>query len=272
MDYTASLGFHAPWLPNTPDGRSYSRSDLAIAFAEGQRAIRELARYNRMSLALFVELLGKGPDELYMIDTPYRAAKLGINLSGYFDSSVYSKVGWTEQEVDLSSAVYPSKEAALWLFIRLMLEEHHFTALTGLGLNWSVPGSHGPVLNAPPVYANHEPPDWENVQTFEQAFDKLSEKERATWLSNIKVQFTKNGDWSKRPEVTFTVPIASTAFVATFTATRGVFVKTIDLEKEDGEVDVQEVTYEYTFPPGLKLMNIPAWLRRNSQGPLVPAP
>jgi membrane-bound ClpP family serine protease len=78
MDYTASLGFHAPWLPKTsPDDHSYTWSDLAGAFTEGQRVIRELAQYNRMSLDLFVELLGKGPNELYMIDTPYRAAKLG---------------------------------------------------------------------------------------------------------------------------------------------------------------------------------------------------
>ncbi len=136
MDYMASLGFHAPWLPNTPDGRSYTRSDLAIAYAEGQRAIRELARYNRMSLALFVELLGRGPNELYMIDTPYRAAKFAINLSGYYDDAVYAKVGWTEQEVELSSAVYPSKEAALWLLLRLGAEEHHFKGLddiSGLG-------------------------------------------------------------------------------------------------------------------------------------------
>jgi hypothetical protein len=128
-------------------------------------------------------------------------------------------------------------------------------------LSFSDPG----VLNAPPVH-HHEPPSWEYVQTFEQALkNEISNGEWATWLSNIKVHFSRKGYRSGRPELTYTVPAVfssgSKTMVATFTATTGLFVRVVDQDKIKSEVGDQEVAYEYALPPGLKLKDIPAWFR-----------
>src|SRR5262249_36484328 len=105
---------------------------------------------------------------------------------------------------------------------------------------------------------------------------EIPKKEWATWLSNIKVQFSRMGYRSGRPELTNTVPAVfspgSKTMVATFTASSGLFVRVVDQDKTRSEVGDQEVAYEYAFPPGLILRDIPAWLRRQAREPLVPTP
>src|SRR5262245_55002326 len=56
--------------------------------------------------------------------------------------------------------------------------------------------------------------------------------------------------------------------IATFTARRGLFVKVVGPDNDNTEWE--QVTYEYAFPPGLILRDIPAWFRRKAQESLVP--
>lgn len=93
------LGFHAPYIdPGTLEDRSYSRTEMAETFEAAiggvTAAIQLFDRRtfggpkvhddNRpwVSSSLFIEMLRKGPNELFAIDTVGKAGRWGIGLVG----------------------------------------------------------------------------------------------------------------------------------------------------------------------------------------------
>ena len=95
------LGFHAPYLvePAEPDDqKKYSRRDMANVFKLAIRSVTDAIELfdrrtrggpglnddNRpwVNASLFIEMLRKGPDELFAIDTVGKSGRWGINLVG----------------------------------------------------------------------------------------------------------------------------------------------------------------------------------------------
>jgi hypothetical protein len=89
---SSQLGFHAPFIIKKllPD-RAYDKDTLAEAYQLGVRAIRDLAKLGQqhnvsdrfLPKALIAELLDKGPDEAFMVDTAFKLVRLDIRLYGY---------------------------------------------------------------------------------------------------------------------------------------------------------------------------------------------
>jgi hypothetical protein len=94
------LGFHAPYLvePAEPDDQKYSRRDMANVFKLAIRSVTDAIELfdrrttggpglnddNRpwVNASLFIEMLRKGPDEMFAIDTVGKSGRWGIKLVG----------------------------------------------------------------------------------------------------------------------------------------------------------------------------------------------
>jgi len=94
------LGFHAPYLvePAKPDDRKYSRRDIVNVFKLAISSVTDAIELfdrrtyggpglnddNRpwVNASLFIEMLRKGPDELFAIDTVGKSGRWGIKLVG----------------------------------------------------------------------------------------------------------------------------------------------------------------------------------------------
>jgi hypothetical protein len=86
MHKSAQLGFHAPYL-NADGGRL---ADAATVFASAIRAIRDLANLGKkygaqeqvMPISLFAELLSTEPNEVFLVDTVFKAIQSNIRIIG----------------------------------------------------------------------------------------------------------------------------------------------------------------------------------------------
>lgn len=84
MSPRAQLGFHAPYL--RLGGADFNEENVRGAYRQATRSIgRLLATSLRvdLDLKLIEEMLARGEDELYMIDTVARLGVFGIGLHGY---------------------------------------------------------------------------------------------------------------------------------------------------------------------------------------------
>lgn len=87
---TAVLGFHAPYVTGLPDQR-YNKDDLELMYQMGIKAIRDLAHLGQrhgtprdfLPKALLAEMLNKGPDQAFIVDTIYKLVHLDIRLFDY---------------------------------------------------------------------------------------------------------------------------------------------------------------------------------------------
>jgi hypothetical protein len=95
LNMLGRLGFHAPYLLHPPE-KNDSQTDLAGTYEEGVRAIGRLLKLgldHKIDLlppGVLADMLEKGPDELFMIDTVFKAIKADIPL--YSDSAVSPKI------------------------------------------------------------------------------------------------------------------------------------------------------------------------------------
>jgi hypothetical protein len=86
MHKSAQLGFHAPYL-NTVGN---PLADAATVFASAIRAIRDLANLGKkygaqervMPISLFAELLSTEPNEIFLVDTVFKAIQSNIRILG----------------------------------------------------------------------------------------------------------------------------------------------------------------------------------------------
>ena len=72
------LGFHAPYLTRDTDKAEY----VIQAYTEGVQAIAKLAQLKIINSDLLVEMLLRGRDEIFMIDTVDKAGRWGFDLAG----------------------------------------------------------------------------------------------------------------------------------------------------------------------------------------------
>ncbi len=89
MHVAADLGFHAPYLITPNDVYDRQAVELAYAVAVSQMAeLMDIGTHpyapgeGSISVRLFLEMLKRGPYELFMIDTPGRALEYEIELFG----------------------------------------------------------------------------------------------------------------------------------------------------------------------------------------------
>jgi hypothetical protein len=95
LHVTGQLGFHAPYIKGIPQ-QTYSALDLEGAYKESIRGIRNLMRLGQkhrasddfMPKTLIAAMLDKGPGEVFLIDTVYKAAKLNVVLYGARKASI----------------------------------------------------------------------------------------------------------------------------------------------------------------------------------------
>ena len=111
MHYSAQLGFHATWL-KVSDQAPASGRDIKDAFRLGQQDIKRLLATKKIPIDLIFEFLDKGPDELFFIDTVYKARTLNISVFGLFDPQSYP---WEDSDENFSG-VSPSETSAIWVF------------------------------------------------------------------------------------------------------------------------------------------------------------
>jgi hypothetical protein len=89
LHVAGQLGFHAPYIKGIPQ-QTYSSLDLETAYKQSIRAIRDLMKLGQrhranddfMPKTLIAAMLDKGPTELFLVDTIYKAAKLNVLLYG----------------------------------------------------------------------------------------------------------------------------------------------------------------------------------------------
>jgi hypothetical protein len=85
----AELGFHAPYITRLPN-QLYTKDEMEEVFRFAIKSIRDLTRLGRehhvpdtfLPTPILAELLDKGPSELFLIDTVYKAAQLKIDVNG----------------------------------------------------------------------------------------------------------------------------------------------------------------------------------------------
>jgi hypothetical protein len=125
MHYSAKLGFHAPWLKDLDYNRSYTAQDILVTATLSQITIKNLMKHGRIPLELLLEFLDKGPNDFYLIDTPYKAARLGILVGGFFNYELYRRqVDWSKD--GWFGLVVPTKETAFWAMLQSgMFEEQN---------------------------------------------------------------------------------------------------------------------------------------------------
>ena len=101
MHQDARLGFHAPFV--IPPKGQYTEQSISDAFKIGTNAVALMMRLGTIEGRfgyegvfpndIMIEILGKGPNEFYEIDTPARAKALGVEVFGFDD------VTWGDKEV-----------------------------------------------------------------------------------------------------------------------------------------------------------------------------
>lgn len=97
MDLSAKLGFHAPYLV-LPDV-NFTSQDIGQAYGIGLRAVARMMKLGEdrggegfIANKVILELLSRGPSELYYVDNILKANELGIALDGV------PKSMWTERD------------------------------------------------------------------------------------------------------------------------------------------------------------------------------
>jgi hypothetical protein len=126
----AKLGFHSPYIdPTLLDNRPYTKDELLAAHEAAAVAIRgaiKLFNYGIQEGAvsgvakpwvrpsLFIEMLSRGPQELYLVDTVFKAGRWGIDLVGFqhtesFDIAAMRRacVNFHAWEADLEAPMAP---------------------------------------------------------------------------------------------------------------------------------------------------------------------
>jgi hypothetical protein len=89
LHVTGQLGFHAPYINGVPQ-QTYSSLDLENAYKSTIRAIRDLIKLGQkyrvtndfMPKALIGAIVDKEPNELFLVDTVFKAAKLNVGVYG----------------------------------------------------------------------------------------------------------------------------------------------------------------------------------------------
>jgi hypothetical protein len=95
LHVAGQLGFHAPYIKGIPQ-QTYSSLDLEAAYRQSIQGIRNLMKLGQthrvsddfMPKTLLVAMLDKGPNELFLVDTVYKAAKLNVKLYGARKASI----------------------------------------------------------------------------------------------------------------------------------------------------------------------------------------
>ncbi|MBE1706729.1 MULTISPECIES: hypothetical protein [Mesorhizobium] len=97
MHVSAKLGFHAPYL--VLPRANFTSEDITSAYAIGLRAVARMMKLGEdrggegfIANRVILELLSKGPSELYYVDNVLKANELGIALDGV------QKPMWTERD------------------------------------------------------------------------------------------------------------------------------------------------------------------------------
>lgn len=86
LHVTSRLGFHAPYLKE--GGPDYDRATLDVAMLAGVRAVAKLLKITSaagdefISQSLLSEMLARGPDEAFLINTVGKAIKYKVALYG----------------------------------------------------------------------------------------------------------------------------------------------------------------------------------------------
>jgi hypothetical protein len=95
LNLLGRLGFHAPYLSGIPDAK-YSAANVGQTFEQGIRAIGgllKLGKDHKIDLLppdVLTEMLEKSPDEMFMIDTVFKAIHANIEL--YADDGISPKL------------------------------------------------------------------------------------------------------------------------------------------------------------------------------------
>ena len=96
LDAGGVVGFHAPYVAGLKD-QSYPSESVKVAFDEGVRAISDLMKLGvgsplkRFPPELLDELLQKGPNEVFEIDTVGKAIRLRVHLYGIANPLIVSE-------------------------------------------------------------------------------------------------------------------------------------------------------------------------------------
>ena len=280
MHYTASLGFHAPWL----DG--FSTNSKLIA--DSPRAIKELTKHGRLPLELLLEFLDKGPNELYLIDTPYRAARYGIVVGGFYDPKLYSRVvSWPEKGG--FGLVAPTRSSAFWAMGAYKVNS--LRSLFAYGLEFApwlgfssrpIPQSTAEIIEMESFESFEDVDEWvkRNPETsgtqrndFKGTLNVEAGLNGFTIYRSSTVSNSVNGEYQdeevdgkhRDEEVEFHLSsgvlresgllrgVAKVRF-----STRGLFVC---CGPNENESEWTQLNYLLAFPPGMKLKDIPEFLR-----------
>jgi hypothetical protein len=83
------LGFHAPYITRLPN-QLYTKDEMEEIYRFAIKSIRDLTHLGRehhvpntfLPTPILAELLDKGPSELFLIDTVYKATQLKIDING----------------------------------------------------------------------------------------------------------------------------------------------------------------------------------------------
>lgn len=87
MHVTAKLGFHAPYL--ILPAKNYDTKDIERSYTQGLQSVSAMMELGALPgrpdsgfipSRVILELMKRGPDELYIIDTPYKAKELHIEI------------------------------------------------------------------------------------------------------------------------------------------------------------------------------------------------
>ena len=93
MHVSATLGFHAPFI--LPKKETYTREEVIASYQLGMTAVSRLLSYSSQAIyngplrttvipnEVLKQMLTKGPDEFYKVDTAKKANQLSIKLVGH---------------------------------------------------------------------------------------------------------------------------------------------------------------------------------------------
>jgi ATP-dependent protease ClpP protease subunit len=110
LHHRARLGFHAPYLKGVQG--QFSGSAIEDSYRMAVASLRELMAKKVISASLLTEMLGKGPNEAFVIDTVDKAGRWDIQVVGYpkfpitrkmFCTACENHSFWTADQSSISS-------------------------------------------------------------------------------------------------------------------------------------------------------------------------
>ena len=101
------VGFHAPYVTGLPD-ENYKNEVVSQAYSEGTSAIRELMKLGvgnevkRFPPELMAEMLEKGPNEVFAIDTVGKAIRFRVHLYGARENPKVDKAAFCNACINMN--------------------------------------------------------------------------------------------------------------------------------------------------------------------------